>query len=104
LQTPLLVIAIVLVLIPWLIWGLAIHTERLHDRGKSAWWLLAFYAIPAALGQLSSTVWLAGGAGLILHDVLELAAFGLTVWGIVEIGCLRGIEGSNRYGPNPLLR
>ena len=102
--TPLLIIAIVLVLIPWLMWGLAIHTERLHDRSKSAWWLLVFYAIPGALGRLSSTAWLGGSAGLILHYVLELAAFGLTVWGVVEIGCLRGIEGSNRYGPNPLSR
>src|ERR1700730_12371383 len=55
--TPLLVIAIVLVLIPWLMWGLAIHTERLHDRSKSAWWLLAFYVTPGALGRLSSTMW-----------------------------------------------
>jgi uncharacterized membrane protein YhaH (DUF805 family) len=102
--TPLLVIAIVLVLIPWLMWGLATHTERLHDRSKSAWWLLAFYVIPGALGRLSSTMWLAGSAGLILYYVLELAAFALTIWGFVEIGCLRGIEGSNRYGPNPLWR
>jgi uncharacterized membrane protein YhaH (DUF805 family) len=64
--TPLLIIAIALVLIPWLMWGLAIHTERLHDRSQSAWWLLAFYVIPGALGRLSGTVWLAGGAGLIL--------------------------------------
>jgi|SRR5580704_755682 uncharacterized membrane protein YhaH (DUF805 family) len=83
---------------------LAINTERLHDRSKSAWWLLAFYVIPDAFGRLSSTVWSAGSAGLILHYLLELAAFGLTVWGFVEIGCLRGIEGSNRYGPTPLSR
>jgi uncharacterized membrane protein YhaH (DUF805 family) len=33
---PLFIIALVVVLIPWLIWGFAIHTERLHDRDKSA--------------------------------------------------------------------
>jgi hypothetical protein len=65
---------------------------------------LAFYVIPGALGRLSSTMWVAGRAGLILHYVLELAAFALIIWGFVEIGCLRGIEGSNRYGPNPLSR
>jgi uncharacterized membrane protein YhaH (DUF805 family) len=102
--TPLLIIAIVLVLIPWLMWGIAIHTERLHDRSKSAWWLLAFYVVPGALGRLSSTAWLGGNAGLILHYALELAAFGLTAWGFVEIGCLRGTKGSNRYGPNPRPR
>jgi uncharacterized membrane protein YhaH (DUF805 family) len=100
--TLLLIIAIVLVLIPRLMWSLVINAERLHDRSKRAWWLLAFYVIPGAFGRLSSTVWSAGSAGVILHYVLELAAFGLTVWGFVEIGCLRGIEGSNRYGPNPL--
>jgi uncharacterized membrane protein YhaH (DUF805 family) len=58
--TLLLIIAIVLVLIPWLMWGLAINTERLHDRSKSAWWLLAFYvrpgAFPAQCGQLEVPV------------------------------------------------
>src|SRR5215472_14717955 len=27
--------------------GLAVATKRLHDRGKSAWWLLLFYLVPA---------------------------------------------------------
>jgi uncharacterized membrane protein YhaH (DUF805 family) len=102
--TPFLIIAIILVLIPWLMWGLAIHTERLHDRSKSAWWLLAFYVIPGVLGRLSSTGWLAGSADLTLHYVLELATIGLTAWGFAEFGCLRGTEGANRYGPNPLSR
>ncbi len=48
---PLFVAVLVVVLIPWLIWGFVIHTERLHDRDKSAWWLLIFYGLPALLGQ-----------------------------------------------------
>jgi len=44
---------VVVVLIPWLLWGFSITTERLHDRNKSAWWLVVFYGTPAVLGQLA---------------------------------------------------
>jgi uncharacterized membrane protein YhaH (DUF805 family) len=40
LAAPLFILMLVIVFIPWLLWGFAFHTERLHDRGKSAWWLL----------------------------------------------------------------
>lgn len=33
---PVFVAMLVIVLIPWLIWGFVIHTERLHERDKSA--------------------------------------------------------------------
>jgi uncharacterized membrane protein YhaH (DUF805 family) len=33
---PLFIITVVLVLIPWLLWGVSITTERLHDRNRSA--------------------------------------------------------------------
>jgi uncharacterized membrane protein YhaH (DUF805 family) len=33
---PLFIIMVVLVFIPWLLWGFSITTERLHDRDKSA--------------------------------------------------------------------
>src|SRR5262245_40233143 len=29
--------------------GLAIGAKRLHDRDRSGWWILLFYAVPAAL-------------------------------------------------------
>jgi hypothetical protein len=50
---PLFIIMVVVVLIPWLLWGFSITTERLHDRNKSAWWLVVFYGTPAVLGQLA---------------------------------------------------
>jgi uncharacterized membrane protein YhaH (DUF805 family) len=101
---PLFIITVVLVLIPWLLWGFSITTERLHDRDKSAWWLVVFYLVPAVLGQLAKTAWFAGAAGTVLHYILALASFALTIWGFVEIGCLRGTAGSNTYGPDPLLQ
>jgi uncharacterized membrane protein YhaH (DUF805 family) len=105
--TPLFIIMVVIVFIPWLMWGLAIHTERLHDRDKSAWWLLVFYGVPAVLGSLTEAAWLTGLAGTALHyvlNILSLASFALTIWGFVELGCLRGTAGPNKYGANPLLQ
>jgi uncharacterized membrane protein YhaH (DUF805 family) len=104
LAAPLFVIMVIIVFVPWLLWGLAIHTERLHDRDKSAWWLMIFCLIPGVLGQLAAVAWFAGPAGPLLHYALALGGFALTIWGFVEIGCLRGTAGSNTYGPDPLVR
>jgi uncharacterized membrane protein YhaH (DUF805 family) len=101
---PLFIIMVVLVLVPWLLWGFSITTERLHDRDKSAWWLVVFYLVPGVLGQLAKTAWFAGTTGTVLHHTLALASFALTIWGFVEIGFLRGTAGSNAYGPDPLLQ
>jgi uncharacterized membrane protein YhaH (DUF805 family) len=43
-----------------------------------------------------------GRHGAALH--LALAGFAFTIWGFVEIGCLRGTAGSNKYGSNPRAR
>jgi uncharacterized membrane protein YhaH (DUF805 family) len=99
---PLFVVALLVVALPWLMWGLAFHTERLHDRDKSAWWLLVFYVVPGALGHCAKAAWLTGATGTGLHYVLTLAAFGLSIWGFVEIGFLGGNADPNRYGSNPL--
>ena len=99
---PLFIVALVVVLIPWLIWGFSIHTERLHDRDKSAWWLVVFFLAPGVAGSLADVPLFHGATALALHYVRALVAFALTVWGFIEIGCLRGTAGPNRYGANPL--
>ena len=101
---PLFIIMVVLVLVPWLLWGLSFTTKRLYDRDKSAWWLVVFYLVPGVLGQLAKAAWFGGVAGTVLHYFLVLAGFALTIWGFVEIGCLRGTAGSNTYGPDPLVQ
>ena len=101
---PLFIIMVVVVFIPWLLWGFSITTERLHDRDKSAWWLVVFYMVPGVLGQLAKAPWFAGAAGSVLQYVLALAGFAITIWGFVEIGCLSGTAGPNTYGPDPLLQ
>jgi uncharacterized membrane protein YhaH (DUF805 family) len=98
------IIMVVFVLIPWLLWGFSFTSERLHDRNKSAWWLVVFYLVPGVLDQIARAAWFAGVPATVLHYILALAAFALTIWGFVEIGCLRGTTGSNTYGPDPLLQ
>ena len=56
------------------IWvGLALQIKRWHDRDKSGWWCLI------------GLVPIIGG-----------------IWVLVECGFLRGTEGTNRFGPDPL--
>jgi uncharacterized membrane protein YhaH (DUF805 family) len=92
---------LVVLFIPWLMWGFAIHTERLHDRNKSAWWLLLFYVAPALMRYFATASWFAGTIAPALYSTLTLTSFALATWGFVEIGCLAGTAGSNRYGPDP---
>ncbi len=53
--------------------ALAIYAKRWHDRGKSGWWTLI------GLVPLIGAVWI-----------------------LVELGFLRGTEGANQYGDDPL--
>jgi uncharacterized membrane protein YhaH (DUF805 family) len=101
---PPFIIMVILVFVPWLLWGFSITTERLHDRDKSAWWLVVFYLVPSVLGQLAKAAWFAGAIGAVLDYVLVLAGFALTIWGFVQMGCLRGTAGLNTNGPDPLAR
>lgn len=88
------VIGIVYLLMLWP--ALAIGVKRLHDRDKSAWWLLVFYALPVVL---NITVGDGEGMGA---AVFGLASLGISIWALVEMGFLRGTAGANRYGPDPL--
>src|SRR5512141_428881 len=85
------------------LWGFSFTTKRLHDRGKSVLWLLLFYLVPGVLGEFAEAAQFGGAAGIVLHDVLALAASAMAIWGFVEIGCLRGSAVPNTHGSDPLL-
>ncbi len=53
--------------------GLAVSVKRWHDRDKSGWWVLV--ALVPVIGWL---------------------------WALVENGFLRGSDGANRFGADPL--
>jgi uncharacterized membrane protein YhaH (DUF805 family) len=87
--------------------GLGLGAKRLHDRDKSAWWLLLIYILPGVLFVIGSLMFFqslgtdsaAGAIGGLGSVALALV---LTIWAIVELGFLRGSAGANRFGPNPL--
>jgi uncharacterized membrane protein YhaH (DUF805 family) len=89
--------------------GLSVAAKRLHDRNRSAWWLLVFYIVPGLLigigmamalyGALASS---GGGSMTTIGSLLSLIGAGVAIWAFIELGCLRGTVGPNQYGPDPL--
>ena len=99
---------------------LAVTVRRLHDTGRSAWWLLIYVAIIIAIivGLIVLIItlfagfelWFSGGtkwdsdlvgAGLIVSLIL----FAVGIVGVITLLVLcaqPGTNGPNRYGPNPL--
>jgi uncharacterized membrane protein YhaH (DUF805 family) len=88
--------------------GIFVAIKRLHDRDKSGWWLLLFYIAPSVLFGLGAVIWIIGiaadasGAATGIAFVFFAAGFAISVWAFIELGCLRGTIGPNRYGPDPL--
>jgi uncharacterized membrane protein YhaH (DUF805 family) len=76
---------------------LATSIKRLHDRDKSGWWMVPFFAAPGVYDQIADRFELSYAA-----LPLGLAAFVLCIWGFVEMYCLQGSRKTNRFGPNPL--
>ncbi|MBQ8422643.1 MAG: DUF805 domain-containing protein [Coprobacter sp.] len=83
--TIVLLIFAIVVFIP----TLAVEVRRLHDIGRSGYWLLAYYLITILLGLIPN---------ILINTILTLA---LSIIFIVAM-CRRGEEGENQYGPNPL--
>jgi uncharacterized membrane protein YhaH (DUF805 family) len=57
----------------FLVPSLAVTVKRYHDRDKSGWWILILF--------------------------IPLVGF---IWFLIELGCLPGTPGPNRFGPDPL--
>lgn len=90
-----------ILMIPVLIPLLAVCVRRLHDRNKSGWWLLIFWVAPFACLWAAQALTEAAPTGVVpALGVIALALF-LEIWGLFEIGLLRGSPGENRFGPPP---
>ena len=75
----------------------AASIKRLHDRNRSGWWMFPFFAAPSLYQQFEDRLgdsYLAAFVGLAIS-----VAF---IWGNVEMGLLKGTNGPNRFGPDPL--
>ncbi len=93
--------------------GIALGVKRLHDRGRSGLLMAAFIA-PGLISQLGNLFGMTGSyqtiAGHSIHLpntlgwVLNLTTLGVAIWALVTLGFLKGTDGTNSYGPNPLMR
>jgi uncharacterized membrane protein YhaH (DUF805 family) len=77
--------------------GFATGVKRLHDRDKSGWWILLFWLGPSVIGGMQT---MTVNPGMVM--VYSLASLAIVIWGLVELGFLRGTSGANAYGPDPL--
>jgi uncharacterized membrane protein YhaH (DUF805 family) len=98
------------VYIALLVAAFAVTTKRLHDRDKSGVWIIPFLILPIVLNcYVVYTILTKYGLQHIMEAnadpilaVCRLGAFVFGIWGFVELYCLRGTVGDNRYGPDPL--
>jgi uncharacterized membrane protein YhaH (DUF805 family) len=79
--------------------AITMGVKRLHDRNKSGQWLWLLYGVPAAIDYVGGLLE-QSSPGLSL--ALTIFSLGISVWAIIELGFLRGDDGSNDFGPNPL--
>jgi uncharacterized membrane protein YhaH (DUF805 family) len=83
---------------PLFLWVfLATSVKRLHDRDKSGWWMVPFFAVPGLYKQFADRL---PDSWFLLPVVI--AIFALVIWGFVELYLLKGTRSSNLFGPNPL--
>ena len=83
---------------PLFLWVYAATSiKRLHDRNKGARWMVAFFVIPGLHDRFVDR--LADSDPMAL---LGLVVGVLTLWGFVEMLCLGGTRGPNRFGGDPL--
>lgn len=91
--------------------GIALMMKRSHDRDSSGTWVYVYYGLSALmlLGQALGLTYQMNQFGDIATPgpntigwILSLAIFILGLYLIVTLGFLKGTEGSNQYGPDPL--
>src|SRR6185436_20643559 len=75
--------AAIVAYIPLIVSGLAVGIKRLHDRNKSGWWLLLFYAAPLLLNLVSA--YALGDETDIAHQVVLFISFAINIWALVEL-------------------
>jgi uncharacterized membrane protein YhaH (DUF805 family) len=95
------IVAIVLVYI----WSrLAVYVKRLHDRNKSAWWLLLYVLLPGALQIYAHST----GHSMLVSSMSMIGkvSYGVAMliglWVFIELYCFRGTKGPNRFGGDPV--
>lgn len=84
--------------------GLAVLIKRIHDRNKSG--LLVLVPVGMflflATGLIICAIFGGDTAMGVFAAIWGLGMVGISIWFLVEFGCLRGTIGPNRFGPDPV--
>ena len=83
--------------------AVALSAKRLHDRDIRGFWA----AIPTLIAFAIVVVQNRGHGGTMEHpsmaiNLLSLASTVFSLWLLVQCGFLKGTQGPNRWGPDPL--
>lgn len=89
----------------------ALATKRLHDRGHDAMPRVAIFFAPGLLLTVMQTFGIGfrtevvAGVAVqtpsLLGGIVGIVSLVVAIWALVELGILRGQDGSNRFGPPP---
>ena len=81
----------------------ALVAKRLHDRNRSAWWLLILIIVPL-LDSVVFKLWSSKPVdGVNATQIIwAVARSVIAIWFVIELALLKGTDGPNRFGPDPL--
>ncbi len=79
-----------------------LFAKRFHDRNKGAVWTLPYIAVFAAMIAALITGDVKPDGASAVTAALAALYIAVSVWIIVELGCLKGTPGTNRFGRDPL--
>lgn len=89
----------------------ALMKKRINDRDRPAWLVYVFWAptvvsLVLSLTGLGYTMTDLGGVSMPtptgLSWIVNIAGLVVFIWALIELGFLRGTEGPNQYGTDPL--
>jgi len=91
----------------------ALYTKRLHDRDKPQMPWLAIFIVPGILLNIFQSLGIGFTELQIGNQVsyypsgaftwlLSIAVLVVSLWALVELGFLKGTQGSNQFGEDPL--
>jgi uncharacterized membrane protein YhaH (DUF805 family) len=80
----------------------ALMVKRFQDRNRPGFF--AFFPLATLYGvnMLETVGIIAREPKNALHTALSLLALGMSLWILIDLGILRGTQGPNRFGPDPL--